>query len=100
MPSITVKRADDLPYGLGQSDYEYDVARQRKLDEAEEARYCVNCRHYYKREFAPEVCMNPIYTRGINPVSGERRPSYCDTLREENGKCGPKGIGFEPKVPE
>ena len=34
MGSITIRKCDDLPYGPGQSDYEYDNARQRKDDMA------------------------------------------------------------------
>lgn len=33
MPSITVRRVDDLPYGPGQSDYEYDAYRIRRDEE-------------------------------------------------------------------
>ena len=35
MPGIVVKFVDDLPYGPGQSDYEYDVRRQELLDNSD-----------------------------------------------------------------
>lgn len=70
MSSITVKRADDLPYGPGQSDYEYDEGRQRKLEAEADARLCINCRHYSKRDFAPERGRRQVRAGGAR-VRGE-----------------------------
>ncbi len=36
MPGICIERPEDLPYGPGQTDYEYDAWRQRQLEEEEQ----------------------------------------------------------------
>jgi hypothetical protein len=38
MPSVVVTSSDDLPYGPGQPDYEYDKWRQEQLDDEDNER--------------------------------------------------------------
>ena len=99
MGSITVRRCDDLPYGPGNPDYEYDNDRQRKVDaEMDDVRLCKDCAH-----FKDGNCSSPLNsamkqdyvnggeTRG-NPVWYGAQ--YC---REDAKTCGPTARWWEAK---
>lgn len=90
---------DDLPYGPGQSDYEYDKQRQRKVDM--EPKLCKECR--YIRPAVAEslaVCAAPLAQPAPDLVWGKPRETFCEFQRGLGNKCGPEARLFEllPKV--
>ena len=69
-----------------------------------ETKFCKNCK-FFEQGVLFDLCVNPVFPKLTNMVTGDYYPNFCSDLRMEHqvdgysyGLCGPEAQHYEKRL--